>query len=117
MILITTVVALFKREIDNPRRNIEKDAPVNSERMTVDSDDDTLSDLDASKIGLRETYERLWAVCKLPAVRSLFLILLSYRLPTALSDNVKFLKAVEFGLSKSTTAVSHTFIHQIWGNK
>jgi PAT family acetyl-CoA transporter-like MFS transporter 1 len=35
----------------------------------------------------------------------LFLVLLTYRLPTALADNVKFLKAVEFGLSKSTTAL------------
>jgi PAT family acetyl-CoA transporter-like MFS transporter 1 len=35
----------------------------------------------------------------------LFVVLLSYRLPTALSDNVKFLKAVEYGLSKSTTAL------------
>ena len=42
---------------------------------------------------------------KLPAVQSLILILLTYRLPCALSDNVKFLKAVEFGLSKQTTAL------------
>jgi len=41
----------------------------------------------------------------LPAVRWLFVILFTYRLPTALSDNVKFLKGVEFGLSKSTTAL------------
>jgi PAT family acetyl-CoA transporter-like MFS transporter 1 len=47
----------------------------------------------------------LWKVCKLPAVRWLFLILLTNRFPTALSDKVKLLKAVEFGLSKQTTAL------------
>jgi len=47
----------------------------------------------------------VWAVSQLPAVRSLFIVLITYRLPTALSDNVRFLKAVEYGLSKSTTAL------------
>lgn len=70
-----------------------------------DDDDDDEAELDASEIGLQETYHRLWAVCKLPAVRWLFVILLTNRFPTALSDKVKFLKAVEFGMSKQTTAL------------
>jgi PAT family acetyl-CoA transporter-like MFS transporter 1 len=68
-------------------------------------DDDNEVELDASEIGLKETYHRLWAVCKLPAVRWLFVVLLTNRFPTALSDKVKFLKAVEFGMSKQTTAL------------
>ena len=92
-LLITTFIAIFKHEND-----------FNHDSMQDGNDDDP-PELDASEIGIRETYKRLLALCKLPAVRSLFLILLTYRLPTALSDNVKFLKAVEFGLSKQTTAL------------
>ena len=126
MLVITVLVGLFKKEIDMsieggdcctiglgngsvsktgnddmetllPRRNqsIEKD----------DEDDDDDHEIDAYEIGIAETYHRLWAVVKLPAVQSLILVLLTYRLPCALSDNVKFLKAVEFGLSKQTTAL------------
>jgi len=35
----------------------------------------------------------------------MFIILLTYRFPTSLSDNVKTLKAVEFGLSKQTISL------------
>ena len=68
----------------------------NSGLVSAAVDDDDDAELDASQIGVKETYHRLWAVCQLPAVRTLFMILLTYRLPTALSDNVKFLKAVEY---------------------
>jgi PAT family acetyl-CoA transporter-like MFS transporter 1 len=92
MLATTIAVALFKHE-----RTIAT--------TTNDSGEDDDAELDASQIGVKETYHRLWAVCQLPAVRTLFGILLTYRIPTALSDNVKFLKAVEYGLSKSTTAL------------
>mmetsp|Transcript_15185 Transcript_15185/g.31495 ORF Transcript_15185/g.31495 Transcript_15185/m.31495 type:complete len:657 (+) Transcript_15185:133-2103(+) len=95
MLVTTAVVAIFKREIKVEKSNLDQNS----------SDDEDDAELDASEIGLRETYHRLWAVSKLPAVRWLFLVLISYRLPVALSDNVKFLKAVELGLSKSTTAL------------
>lgn len=97
MLVTTTVVALFKHE----------DKTVPFPRKAMDSYNDNNMELDAAEIGLKETYHRIWAVCKLPSVRWLFLILLTYRLPTSLGDNVKFLKAVEFGLSKSATAVSY----------
>lgn len=104
-IVTTTAVAVFKREVRGPS---SATASSYQDRLAVgkkaDLDED--HELDASEIGLKETYHRLWAVCKLPAVRWLFLILLTYRLPTALSDNVKLLKSVEYGLSKTTTAVS-----------
>ena len=109
MLVITTLVALFKREesVVSPANKLA--GPMTEALMAADyskKDDDVMDhELDASEIGLRETYHRLWAVCQLPAVRWLFVILLTYRLPTALGDNVKFLKAVEFGLSKSTTAL------------
>eukprot|EP00536_Pseudo-nitzschia_multiseries_P006560 jgi/Psemu1/239478/estExt_Genewise1.C_1420008 len=110
MLLTTAVVALFKREIKEPPKVIEPSSifarigsKTNSNSSDEEEDDD--HELDASEIGLRETYHRLWAVSKLPAVRWLFVVLATYRLPVALSDNVKFLKAVEYGLSKSTTAV------------
>jgi PAT family acetyl-CoA transporter-like MFS transporter 1 len=109
MLVITTLVALFKHEGSSPETN-KMAGPVMEAMLSSDYSDnikkgDNNRELDASEIGLRETYHRLWAVCQLPAVQWLFLILLTYRLPTALSDNVKFLKAVEFGLSKSTTAL------------
>jgi PAT family acetyl-CoA transporter-like MFS transporter 1 len=91
MIGLTTFVALFKRE--------------GSFNASASQDHDDDAELDASEIGLRETYHRLLAVCKLPAVRWLFVILLTNRFPTALSDKVKNLKAVEFGMSKQTTAL------------
>merc|ERR1719203_2247656 len=78
--------------------------PKNKQQQEEDNEDDD-AEIDAYEIGIMETYRRLWAVVKLPAVQSLILILLTYRLPCALSDNVKFLKAVEFGLSKQTTAL------------
>lgn len=110
MLVITTLVALLKREESVVLSSNNKMAgPMSEALMASDyskKDDDALDhELDASEIGLRETYHRLWAVCQLPAVRWLFVILLTYRLPTALGDNVKFLKAVELGLSKSTTAL------------
>jgi MFS transporter, PAT family, solute carrier family 33 (acetyl-CoA transportor), member 1 len=113
MLVTTMVVALFKREkktsstngtTNNNNSNGNIFAKLNSQHGSNDFEDDD-AELDASQIGLKETYHRLWAVCQLPAVRWLFIILVTYRLPTALSDNVKFLKAVEFGLSKSTTAM------------
>lgn len=94
MLVITTMVALFKKEMNSHGYN----------QVSNNNDDDD-AELDASQIGLAETYHRLWSVCKLPSVRMLFLVLLTYRFPTALSDKVKFLKAVEFGMSKQTTAL------------
>ena len=53
---------------------------------------------------LKETYSLLFRVMKLPPVKTLFLILLTYRFCTSLSDNVKTLKYIEYGLPKSTIA-------------
>jgi len=109
MLMTTFIVAFVKREVSTVATAAEesipdsKEALLASDRMQTNDEED--AELDAAQIGLKETYHRLWAVCQLPSVRCLFLILLTYRLPTALSDNVKFLKAVEFGLSKSTTAL------------
>lgn len=110
MLTTTLVVALIKREVPvkPPEESSipkSKEALLSLDRFKKDDDDDDDAELDASEIGLRETYHRLWAVCQLPSVQTLFMILLTYRLPTALGDNVKFLKAVEYGLSKSTTAL------------
>jgi MFS transporter, PAT family, solute carrier family 33 (acetyl-CoA transportor), member 1 len=111
MLTTTIVVAFIKTEspVDQSVAYASsipksKEALLSSDRFGKANEDDD-AELDASQIGLKETYHRLWAVCQLSSVRKLFLILLTYRLPTALSDNVKFLKAVEYGLSKSTTAL------------
>lgn len=96
MIITTTIVAFAKRDTSSA---------LPSSTKTPVKDHDADDELDASEIGLRETYKRLWGVCQLPSVQHLFVILLTYRFPAALSDNVKFLKAVELGLSKSTTAL------------
>jgi PAT family acetyl-CoA transporter-like MFS transporter 1 len=99
MMLVTTIcVAILKREIPASGTTV-----LDSKKVDDDMGDDP--ELDAAELGLRETYHRLWAVCQLDSVRLLFLMMVTYRLPTALSDNVKFLKAVELGLSKSTTAL------------
>lgn len=104
MLIITTFVALFKKEDTyDANASIVSQESIFQSLVTQKKESDR--DLDASELGLKETYHRLWAVCKLPSVKWLFAILLTYRLPTALSDNVKFLKAVEFGMSKSTTAL------------
>lgn len=97
MIVTTICVAIWKQELPTASSG----SPI---KKANDKDEDE-GELDAAELGLRETYKRLWAVCQLPSVRLLFLILITYRLPTSLSDNVKFLKAVELGLSKSTTAI------------
>jgi PAT family acetyl-CoA transporter-like MFS transporter 1 len=127
MLVVTWGVAIFKRE-EPPSRGITVNEAVvhaskpssppmllfsgsedttagNSIAIEESDDEEEDAELDASQIGLRETYHRLWAVCQLPSVRWLFLLLVTYRLPTALSDNVKFLKAVQLGMSKSTTAL------------
>ena len=120
MLAITTFVAVFKKEqspvvessvvesgkMTKPLLSKDKRKAVKNKVETNNDDgDDDDDELDASEIGLKETYRRLWSVCQLPAVRWLFVVLLTYRLPVALTDNVKFLKAVEYGMSKSTTAL------------
>eukprot|EP00985_Skeletonema_marinoi_P009862 scaffold4639_cov88-Skeletonema_marinoi.AAC.1 len=90
---------------DKSNTDMETLMPKNGVEEEEEDDDDDEHEIDAYEIGIMETYKRLWSVVKLPAVQSLILILLTYRLPCALSDNVKFLKAVEFGLSKQTTAL------------
>ena len=128
MLAITILVGLFKKEVDmtieggdcctigaigngtkSKRRSEDMENLLPNKKQAenvVDADDDDDEhELDAYEIGIAETYHRLWAVVQLPAVHSLILILLTYRLPCALSDNVKLLKAVEFGLSKQTTAM------------
>lgn len=127
MLAITILVGLFKKEVDmtieggdcctigaigNGTKSKRSEDMENllpnkkqAENVVDADDDDDEHELDAYEIGIAETYHRLWAVVQLPAVHSLILILLTYRLPCALSDNVKLLKAVEFGLSKQTTAM------------
>eukprot|EP00804_Cyclotella_cryptica_P018501 CCRYP_004332-RA/>CCRYP_004332-RA protein AED:0.30 eAED:0.30 QI:484/1/1/1/0/0.5/2/105/622 len=115
MLFITIFVGLFKKEIDmtagggdcctiGASANGDMEKLIAEKTRGLESDEDD-HELDAAEIGITETYHRLWCAVKLPAVQSLILILLTYRLPCALSDNVKFLKAVEFGLSKQTTAL------------
>lgn len=114
MLVITILVGLFKKEVDMTEggdcctiggsNNGDMERLI-AEKKKQDESDDEDHELDAAEIGIAETYRRLWCAVKLPAVQSLILILLTYRLPCALSDNVKFLKAVEFGLSKQTTAL------------
>ena len=124
MIIITVLVGLFKKEIDMSieggecctigvcdnigkpnNEDMETLLPKKKQDMEDDEEEEDDAEIDAYEIGIAETYHRLWSVVKLPAVQSLIMILLTYRLPCALSDNVKFLKAVEFGLSKQTTAL------------
>ncbi|ACI64264.1 acetyl CoA transporter, partial [Thalassiosira pseudonana CCMP1335] len=103
MLVVTILVGLFKKEVDMTSTDMETLLP-NKKQQSEDEEEDD-HELDAAEIGIMETYHRLWCAVKLPAVQSLIMILLTYRLPCALSDNVKFLKAVEFGLSKQTTAL------------
>jgi hypothetical protein len=106
MLVTTTLLALFKRELKsggannsfngkkvdgdkNDKRTVRAEQWKKMEQQNHDDDDGEIHDLDASELGLKETYHRLWAVCQLPAVQWLFVVLLTYRLPTSLTDNVK----------------------------
>lgn len=104
MLATTTLLALFKRELksginnsahgkkvdgDQNDRTVRTEQWKKMEQHNDDDDDREIHDLDASELGLKETYHRLWAVCQLPAVQWLFVVLLTYRLPTSLTDNVK----------------------------
>lgn len=91
MCVVTVAVGVFKSEV----------AP--SFDVQGGSDDD--DELDAADIGIKETYSRLIKCCRLPTVRWLVLVLLTYRFPVALSDNVKFLRALDYGLPKATVSL------------
>jgi PAT family acetyl-CoA transporter-like MFS transporter 1 len=92
MCAVTVAVGIFKTEIssnfDSPPPSVEED-----------------EERDAADIGIKETYSRLIKCCRLPTVRWLVLVLLTYRFPVALSDNVKFLKALDYGLPKATVSL------------
>jgi PAT family acetyl-CoA transporter-like MFS transporter 1 len=85
----------FDRDVERPQLPLALLASDRMEQQQQDgnynynseeTEEEEIGDeLDASEIGLKETYHRLWAVCKLPAVRNLFMILLTYRLPTSLT--------------------------------
>ena len=99
MLSITTFVAFFKKEEPLPK-------PAANERgFGLFRRNGNPVSYDEEEFHPVQIYRKLWAVCKLPAVRALGLILMTYRLPTALSDNVKFLKATEYGMSKQTMAL------------
>lgn len=57
------------------------------------------------KASIGGTYKHLWSICQLPVIKSLSILLLTFRFPTALTDNVKYLQAVEWGLSKESAAL------------
>lgn len=99
MLSITTFVAFFKKEepLPKPAANERGFGLFRRKGNPVAYDEEEFHPV--------QIYRKLWAVCKLPAVRALGLILMTYRLPTALSDNVKFLKATEYGMSKQTMAL------------
>jgi PAT family acetyl-CoA transporter-like MFS transporter 1 len=107
LILLTTVmVAWLKPEVPSKFVNAEVEAilvkpPTQRPSSSTSMNEDLLD----ARMGCVETYRRLWEICRLSSVRVLFFILMTYRLPTSLSDNAKFLKAVELGLPKSTTAI------------
>jgi len=120
MLTMTFLVAILKKEGDSGMMNkvaIDTQIPTPTQTSkklfhlvkkkvkipegNMDIGQDVAS---TTPLGVRETYQQLWAISKLPAVRGLFLILLTYRFPTSLSDNVKLLKAMELGLSKQTIA-------------
>lgn len=121
MCFVTVTVGLFKGESEGPvdsacssssdDEDAELDASGESEKrgrlhfmsMLLETKTSSLSRV--AELGIKETYSRLYSVTKLPTVRLLVLVLLTYRLPTALSDNAKFLKALDYGLDKATVAM------------
>jgi PAT family acetyl-CoA transporter-like MFS transporter 1 len=118
MIVVTILVGLFKHE---NRASVEPSSIAVNVKLAqlppppravevVDDDSDDDAELDAAVLGIGATYSRLYSLLKLPAVKSLILVLLTYRLPFALSDNVKLLKALEYGLPKSSIAILSPFI-------
>jgi len=94
---------LFTHVCGNPRSHSLRSQVLSSQLAPDDDDED--AELDSSELGVVETYRRLFSTLKLPCVQTLLLILLTYRLPTSLSDNVKNLKYLELGLPKSALAL------------
>ena len=110
MCAVTVAVGLFKPESSSQPapgpRAISSPGPVTRSKAKVIKAE-ALADeqMDAADIGIKETYLRLFNCCKLPTVRWLVFLLLTYRFPTSLSDNVKFLKALDYGLPKATVSM------------
>ncbi len=55
-------------------------------------------------VGIREAYEQLWGVVRLPAVRKLALVLLAFRLGMLPAEQAAPLKLLEKGVSKEALA-------------
>ena len=56
-------------------------------------------------LAISETYNRLWSVIKLPAIKELSLILLTCKIGFAAAESVAALKLVEYGLQKEKLAM------------
>uniref|UniRef100_A0A2S2QHE6 Acetyl-coenzyme A transporter 1 n=1 Tax=Sipha flava TaxID=143950 RepID=A0A2S2QHE6_9HEMI len=87
--LITTLIALFKKEKDN-----------------------RLED-DHVKLNIFHNYLLLWDILKLPSVRIMALILLTAKIGFAATDSVSILKLIDAGVSKDSIMVIHTAMFAI----
>lgn len=58
------------------------------------------------EMGLIETYKTVWEVLKLPAVQRLGLVLITCRAAFACADNVTHMKMIEYGMDKTSVAMT-----------
>ena len=61
-------------------------------------------DAEERVVGIREAYSQLWGVVRLPAVRKLALVLLTFRLGMLPAELAAPLKLLEKGVSKEALA-------------
>ncbi|XP_060878681.1 acetyl-coenzyme A transporter 1-like [Metopolophium dirhodum] len=85
-ILITTLIAIFKKEKDN-----------------------RLED-DHVKLNIVQNYSLLWDILKLPSIQILALTLLTARIGFAATDSLAVLKLIDAGVPKENIMVIHTTI-------
>ncbi|KAE9538631.1 hypothetical protein AGLY_005730 [Aphis glycines] len=85
-ILITTLIAIFKKEKDN-----------------------RLED-DHVKLNIIQTYSLLWDILKLPSIQLLAIALLTAKIGFAATDSVSILKLIDAGVPKDNIMVIHTMM-------
>jgi len=95
MLCVTWCIAFLKEEGDS-----SLDILPHSQKIAPDNER-----INIQKNSIGSTYKQLWSVCQLPVIKSLSILLLTFRFPTSLTDNVKYLQAVEWGLSKESAAL------------
>lgn len=113
-IVATLLIAVFKQEKDISQVKKSKATGGTSDEATslleegdgCDGGGDENEDGEAAEkeFGLLETYQQIWAVCKIGAVQQLSLVLLTCKVPFSPTDGAHTFKLQEYGMPKADIA-------------